>query len=234
MRSGTSFLTGLLERCGFDLGKNIRILRKSTEHNPGGHFEPDLLFAINHQLLTEVPGGQWHLLNVPGHREMAELACRRTNYFRTFIRKFDGNLFKDPLMCLTLSFWEAHWPDLTRAVFCLRHPLAVAKSMEKRYNTTLEEGLHLWKIYTERFFKYTRKCDIFVFDFDAFSDRSFHNILALFEWLDAPVSKEKLETRMALLVNYQHIHWVSNDLQTDAVPVDIKQLYQETKRYNTG
>ena len=34
MRSGTSCVTGLLERCGFDLGRNIRVLRDSTPMNP--------------------------------------------------------------------------------------------------------------------------------------------------------------------------------------------------------
>ena len=42
LRSGTSCVTGLLELCGFDLGKNVRILRNPTPMNPRGHFEPDL------------------------------------------------------------------------------------------------------------------------------------------------------------------------------------------------
>ena len=53
MRSGTSCVTGMLERCGFDLGRNVRILRKKTRYNPTGHFEPDLLYAINERLLSE-------------------------------------------------------------------------------------------------------------------------------------------------------------------------------------
>ena len=65
IRSGTSCITGLLERCGFDLGRNIRILRDETEFNPKGHFEPDLLYTINERLLIEVPGGEWGLLDPP-------------------------------------------------------------------------------------------------------------------------------------------------------------------------
>lgn len=45
--SGTSCVTGLLELCGFDLGRRVRILRNPTDYNPKGHFEPDLLVTIS-------------------------------------------------------------------------------------------------------------------------------------------------------------------------------------------
>lgn len=46
-------MTGLLGKMGFDLGKNIRILTRSSDYNPKGHFELDLPFTINARPLME-------------------------------------------------------------------------------------------------------------------------------------------------------------------------------------
>ncbi len=84
MRSGTSCTTGLLERCGLDLGRNIRILRNKTEFNPSGHFEADLLFTINERLIVETPGGPWDAFHVPDEQAMFQLVpCPISNAVQT-------------------------------------------------------------------------------------------------------------------------------------------------------
>ena len=233
MRSGTSCLTGLLEQCGVDLGRQVRILRNPTEMNPKGHFEPDLLFTINERLLVEVPHGPWSIFHVPEEQALAELAAKRERYFQLFIRKFDGELFKDPLMCLTLPFWERHWPDLQHVIFCLRHPLAVARSMETRYGLPITQGLELWHTYTSRFFLATTRCRIFVFDFDAFIEAPAAVFVPLLEWLELPLREEEPDRRLDGFFTKEYVHWACDDAALRSAPAHVSDLYLEI-RSHTG
>jgi hypothetical protein len=54
--------------------------------------------------------------------------------------------WKDPRTCLTLPFWAPLLPE-TRCVICLRNPLDVARSLEKRDGLSLERGVRLWVDY---------------------------------------------------------------------------------------
>jgi hypothetical protein len=225
MRSGTSCVTGLLELCGFDLGKNVRVLRNPTEHNPRGHFELDLLYTINERLLTEVPGGPWGILRVPDQTALAELAARRDRYFRLFLRKFDGELCKDPLMCLTWPFWEKQWPELHRAVFCLRQPLAVARSTATRYGTTLEHGLELWHTYTARFLHSAKRSRVFVFDFDAFARDPVEQFGVLLDWFGRPMSPEDIRIRLDGFFGSEYVHWTFGQTELVDVPPHVSELY---------
>ena len=225
MRSGTSCVTGLLERCGFDLGRNIRILRDETEHNPKGHFEPDLLFTINERLLAEVPDGAWGFLNPPPAQPLADVAAERERYFQLFIRKFDGNLCKDPLFCLTLPFWEKNWFALQRVIFCLRDPRAVSESMQTRYWTSIEQGLELWRIYVSRFFEHSKRCQVYVFDFDAFTRAPESTFAQLLEWLSAPMPQADLAKRLAGFYGMEYVHWSGNSYDFQTLPSHIRDLY---------
>jgi hypothetical protein len=230
LRSGTSCLTGLLEQCGFDLGRNIRVLRRSSEDNPRGHFEPDLLFAINARLVSEV---EWEdgIFHVPDAHALTELAAKRQRYFQLFLRKFDGQLCKDPLFCLTLSLWEKHWPALRQAIYCLRHPLAVARSMEKRYGISLEHGLQLWHTYTTRFFQGTSRCELFVFDFDAFQQQPQVVLAELLTWLGRPQPGPELQQVLAGFWERAFVHWTFGEATLHSLPVPVRELYLEIRAH---
>jgi hypothetical protein len=51
---------------------------------------------------------------------------------------------KDPRMCLTLTFWRDALSVPLAAVFVLRDPLKVARSLEARDNLPMSLGLALW------------------------------------------------------------------------------------------
>jgi hypothetical protein len=196
MRSGTSCVTGLLELCGFDLGRNIRVLRDPTPMNPRGHFEHDLLFAIHERLLIET-APFWGLFTPPPREEIMELAAKRQNYFRVFLKEFDGELCKDPLFCLTLAAWREAWPGLRRAVYCVRHPAEVAASMSKRYGTGIDEGFRLWREYSRRFLENSDGMDVFFFDFNRFCREPAGTFAELLRWLGRPADPGLLNDRIA-------------------------------------
>lgn len=229
LRSGTSCVIGLLECCGFDLGKNIRVLRNPTEHNPRGHFELDLLFTINERLLLESSGHPWGIFAPPTESALKALAAQRERYFRLFLRKFDGEVCKDPLMCLTLPFWEPYWPELQRIVFCLRHPMAVAQSIEKRYMLPVHLGLKLWETYTARFFGAATHCQVFIFDFDAFQQSPTLAFASLLAWLGRPTPEAGIHQQMTNFFGSTHVHWAFDEKEGQTLPDEIWSLYLDIR-----
>jgi hypothetical protein len=225
MRSGTSCLTGLLERCGFDLGRNIRVVRAESEYNPKGHFETDLLFTINYRLLTEVPGREYDIFSIPAHDALAELACKRENYFQLFLNKFDGNLCKDPLLCVTLAFWEKRWPQLQNVVYCLRNPLDVAHSMTKRYQISIQQGLHTWQEYTSRLFSSDTRCKVFIFDFDLFARAPVSTMASLLDWLEKPMKENEIAGILEGFFSLEYIHAFVDKTGQQNIPAKIQKMY---------
>jgi hypothetical protein len=243
-RSGSSCVTGILECCGFDLGQRVRVLRKGTVHNPRGHLEPDLLFTINDRLLFEASrnrrgimrllssrtrGAEGDIACIPDSRPLADLAAKRTNYFQLFVEKFDGDLCKDPLMCLTLPVWELHWPALRQVVFCLRHPLAVARSMEKRYGMVESEGLELWHNYASRFLGGVKRCRVVVFDFDAFLLNPVTEISALLRRLERTVPHVRVQTCVDEVFDSKDVHWSREVDDMTGMPAAVRDLYTQLR-----
>jgi hypothetical protein len=225
LRSGTSCVIGLLEQYGFNLGENIRVLRRKTQHNPMGHFELDLLFTINNRLLVECPGNDYSVFCVPEPEIIAKLAARRDAYFTMFVNKFDGNMCKDPLMCLTLPYWKKHWPNLTRVIYCLRHPVAVACSIEKRYQIKKEKALELWHTYTKYFFKGANSFDVFIFDFDLFCCNPEKEMTSLLSWLNHPLIPEKIQAEIDSFFIKEAVHSSYGTDELESVPDKIKKTY---------
>lgn len=229
LRSGTSCVTGLLELCGFDLGRNVRVLRNPTEHNPKGHFETDLLFTINQRLLIESSGQPSGVFTIPPEEKIKQLVEQRETYFQLFIKRFDGNLCKDPLLCITLRHWENIWPELQRAVFCLRHPLLVAQSMQKRYGLSLTDGVQLWEVYTRRFFYSPRKTSAYVFDFDAFCGDTSAVFSQLLDWLGMSLESKLLQKYLDGFFLPEAAAGSVDDKLWNNVPQRIQELYQALK-----
>ena len=223
MRSGTSCVTGLLELCGFDLGRNIRVLRDLTPMNPRGHFELDLLFAINERLLVEI-APFWGIFTPPPSDDIMALAGRREKYFRLFLKEFDGELCKDPLFCLTLAAWRKVWPELRRAIFCLRHPLEVASSMQKRYGTSLGEGLRLWHDYGRRFFDNAVGLEVFILDFHRFCREPVSTFSELLDWLKRPQDEAHLKKHVASF--WSQPNSALDAMAGDVLPEEVQALYR--------
>jgi len=227
LRSGTSCLTGLLEMCGFDLGKNIRVLKRPTEHNPKGHFETDLMFTINYRLIGETKP-DFNFYNPPLHKDLKQHAESREKYFDLFTRKFDGNLLKDPLLCFTYSMWRQRWSRLGNAIYCLRNPLSVAKSMVKRYGFTLEQGLEAWQTYTDCFMKNMSavEADYYIFDFDAFQKNPIRILNGVLQWLEHPFDIKDIEKYIEEFYSADFVQSSTEALTAD-LPQEIRRKYDE-------
>ena len=85
---------------------------------------------------------------------------------------------KDPRMLFTLEGWRAALPGV-RLVATLRHPLAVARSLEARSKMPLQQGLALWTIYNRRLLDLVRSEHSPILSFDQPAERALAAAAAL-------------------------------------------------------
>ncbi|MGD0595703.1 MAG: glycosyltransferase [Acidimicrobiales bacterium] len=153
-RSGTSATASVLASLGLALPKEDDLLGRHPS-NQAGHFESISLLAENDDLLRRL-GGSWDdpppLPTDPVSSE--ELAPVATRAAATFRQAFgDPNVavcWKDPRTTLLLPFWRQVIGRPIACVFCVRHPLEVARSLERRDGLELPVGLALWERYQHR------------------------------------------------------------------------------------
>lgn len=148
-RSGTSLVTRLVNAMGVDLGPGEHLM-KATGENPRGFWEHHAMRDLNDEILSRF-GGTWHEPPVlpAGWESDARLADVRRRARAVIRDEFSGRRawgWKDPRTCLTLPFWQQLLPPM-RYVICLRNPLDVARSLEKRDRFPVEKSGALWLLY---------------------------------------------------------------------------------------
>lgn len=159
-RSGTSCLTGTLQRYGLHLGKVI----DQAPHNLKGNKENKNIWKVNNLALSQ-SGGAWD--NPPDQIVWNdEVVKLRDEFIASYNQAVWG--FKDPRCLLVLPLWREALPQL---IFCgtFRHPLAVALSLEKRNGFSYEKSLYLWSHYNTLLLAYAKelKAPLVCFDWPA-------------------------------------------------------------------
>ena len=150
-RSGTSSLAGSLQEAGMNLGKH----HTWNRFNQRGNRENQDIVDF-HDSLLESNGGSW---SKPPRK------LRWTSAQEQQARDIAGSFsagspwgFKDPRTLLVLELWRKVSPDL-RLVGIFRHPLAVAKSLQRRSGgrQSIEQGMQLWLNYNQRLLQERQK-----------------------------------------------------------------------------
>ncbi len=147
-RSGTSLLTGALNKMGLYLGEK---LINPAPDNPKGFFENTTVFEINEKIFSYYDSSYDDVFI------FNEALIKNEKYpqilfdIEQFIKKeFSGYTvfgLKDPRLCRLLPFWES---VLTKMeineyfIIPLRNPLEIAASLESRNGFTREKSLILW------------------------------------------------------------------------------------------
>jgi Flp pilus assembly protein TadD len=135
-RSGTSCLAGMLAAAGVAAaGETIR-----NWDNARGHHEMLDVVRLNEAVLAH-SGGHW--LAPP--RQVSWTTAHAAERDRLLGARVRGSpaLLKDPRTLLVLPFWRAS-PVPCHAIGIVRHPLAVARSLEAWRGIPLSEGVALW------------------------------------------------------------------------------------------
>ncbi len=150
-RSGTSATTRILGALGLYLGAPEAMLPPAPD-NPKGFWEHAKIVELDERILARLGGGADEPPAFPpGWEAVAELEDLRREARALVERDFAGVPlwgWKDPRTCLTLPFWRQLLPPM-RYVLCLRNPLDVARSLERRNNYSIEKSVHLWLTYVQ-------------------------------------------------------------------------------------
>lgn len=137
-RSGTSMITGILHKCGLELGKNLLM---GARDNPKGHFESLKFIRINNEILFH-NGGRWH--TPPSKYKLYPDIKKK---MRQFVKEFDPQKiagFKDPRVCLTFPLWyQVIHPEPIKVVIVVRPFRAIAYSLRKRNGFNIAKGERL-------------------------------------------------------------------------------------------
>ncbi|MGK0420582.1 MAG: hypothetical protein ACJAT9_000240 [Polaribacter sp.] len=142
-RSGTSCLTGSLERCGIFLGN----VQRRNKHNKKGNFELKAIYEIHDQILN-LNNSSWHqppqknIILQTYHEQKLEV-------FIEELKKKNPTGLKDPRTLLLLDEWKRVLNKDFQLIGSFRHPMAVAQSLEKRNGFSIEKGLQLWYNYNQ-------------------------------------------------------------------------------------
>ena len=153
-RSGTSATASTLSALGLCLPAEDDLLGCSPSSR-AGHFESISLLEESDDLLRRL-GGAWDdPPNLPPDPacsdELAPVARRSAAVFqRVFPDPRRAVCWKDPRTALLLPFWRQVIDRPIACVFCVRHPLEVAHSLERRDGLELPVGLALWERYQHR------------------------------------------------------------------------------------
>lgn len=179
-RSGTSLTTRMLALLGVDLGPLRTFVPADPDDNRDGYQEQAPIVELNDELLralgghaSEPPDLAPGWAQVPDIQPFAERA-------RELIADLYGPApwaFKDPRASLLLPFWRMVRPDL-RPLICIRNPLEVAVSMDRRGGPyAFEHWPYMWQRHTEQALLDSRDCarEIVIFE-DLIDDPEGHAI----------------------------------------------------------
>ncbi|MBD3393194.1 MAG: hypothetical protein GF418_13785 [Chitinivibrionales bacterium] len=222
-RSGTSCVTGLLVKCGLSLGTRYPLMNVPARDNAKGHFENLGALAINDTILRYA-GGNW--AQPPSPSAIEQVGSRFAPHFEKFSTTFDGDLFKDPRTCLTMSLWERHCPNLDAVVLCVRNPIGVAGSLKRRNRLPVEIGVKLWYEYNLRVIEGAKGLPVFVVDYDNLGRDLEFELSSLLSELGVDLDAGAMRERVAGFYSAELNHDISRKLHLDLLPEDARRLYE--------
>jgi hypothetical protein len=151
-RAGTSMIASLLRNAGVYLGEENDFMLAQEGENPGGAQEHFGFYALNEKLLLHLGGG-WDMPELPENwvsrkdiEPFREEARQLIDRMHTFSEGRIAWGWKDPRNSITIQFWSSLLPEL-RVVACVRNPMDVALSLQRRNNFSQAASDRLWLRY---------------------------------------------------------------------------------------
>ncbi len=187
-RSGTSAITGAMAALGFH-APHTDDLAVWAESNPE-HWESRSMVQVDDQLLHKM-GGSWEAppLREPGWEFYPKIIERPDPDAVTVVAAaypYDGPIvWKDPRVCLLLPYWLRLLPGPITALLVWRDPLAVARSLVRRDNMHLADGIALWERYNRLALEDLVGVDTYVCSYESVLADPSTAIGGIATWLDS-------------------------------------------------
>jgi len=157
-RSGTSCLTGSLQRAGLALGE----VHEWNRYNLKGNRENQAVVDLNDEVLA-ANGGSWDRPPRRVHWSAGHKARAREILAALADAPVAG--FKDPRTLLAIDGWLDVYPAM-EFVGVFRHPAAVAASLANRSGMERKAAHGLWQCYNRRLLALRRGRGFPLVDFD--------------------------------------------------------------------
>jgi hypothetical protein len=184
-RSGTSCLTGIMQKFGVELGD----VYTENAANKRGNRENSKIVELNEALLKK-NGGSWYRPVVV--EKWSWLQSRARKRIIRELRSRSSGLwgFKDTRTLYTLDFWQegiAATGDDIKFIGTFRHPHRVALSLNKRDNAPIDQCWELWHTYNSRLYALAKEHHFPLVNFDLPPDEYLEDTLKklIFLGLDA-------------------------------------------------
>ena len=144
-RSGTSFWASLLEKAGCWYAEDEYKMLPQKD-NLKGFWERTDVVELNDRLLAEL-NLNWFTLN-PSIQEQRYTELKQVFEEQIIevvhrLEKHDNWFLKDPRLSMTWTLWSDHLKP-THHLVVHRHPISVAKSLNRRNGVSIHHGLIFW------------------------------------------------------------------------------------------
>ncbi len=194
-RSGTSFLAKSLYEYGLSLPGASQ---NSSPFNPKGNYEKREI-VIFHENILKKNHGSWS--SPPTNIEWQVQHTKRAHQFLLELTQQPSG-FKDPRTLLHLTQWQTLCTP--RYVGIFRHPSAVAHSLNRRDNLTLEDAINLWSHYNTILIELWKKSPFPLINFDAPTMMLQKTIKKAATTLNLPKANENIYTLDPSLKHHHH------------------------------
>ena len=151
-RSGTSALTRVVNLLGAELSDKLMPPQPDNER---GFWEQDEVVPTHEALLLDMHAMWCDPFFLPEGFEEKPFAARHADTLSAIVKERFGNsplwALKDPRLSILLPIWKPilkHQHIEPLYLIALRHPIEVARSLEKRDQMPISHGCALWIHYT--------------------------------------------------------------------------------------
>ncbi|MFW5883391.1 MAG: hypothetical protein ACOCVG_03390, partial [Verrucomicrobiota bacterium] len=137
---------------------------------------------------------------------------------------------KDPRFCLTLAEWR-RYAGVDKILFSYRHPLEVARSLQKREHMPIWFGLRMWHFHVEKFLQAAQGIPLVCVDFNRFFDQSDHlaEMERCYGFAGRTWSPEEAEEVLGKVLKKK----LKNNTSVRPLPQSCAQLYRELERWRS-
>ncbi|MAY98936.1 MAG: hypothetical protein CMH32_07370 [Micavibrio sp.] len=219
-RSGTSCLTGCLEDLGVYNEADMAHVNKASSNPKGNRESPDV--HLFNEVVLKRNGYKWS--NIPNKAipwiasdyKIAEFVLE--NMINQ--AKPSMAVVKDPRIALMPYQWLSIAPNAA-CIISLRHPMTVAKSLLKRSNLPIEEGLKLWADYNREVLPLAQEYNIPVLSYDLPPEQ----YIQRFRQIAAALGLDAHKQIKFYDANFNTVGGKKAE-DTESLPDSVKQLYK--------
>lgn len=167
-RSGSSAVATFLANLGIEVG-DPKMLLGAAKDNEKGFFERQDVMCINDDILA-CANSSWHQFDLTALNDRCITDEIQQNIATVLnsLRKDDCSfLLKDPRFSLTLPVWLEYFQN-PLVIVCLRNPLEVSRSLQRRNGFSIYKSLAIWETYLWYLHTYDFQQNYLYVDFNSF------------------------------------------------------------------